>query len=104
MEFQITAGNFTVPEELRELVRLRLSYALGRFQREVSTVRVHLTDLNGPRGGLDKQCKMHAVLKGASAVMSEVTDSEFESAVTRAAKRLSRGLLRQIERRRNHNT
>jgi len=44
------------PRETVDLARTRLEFALGRFAGRVRSVSVSLTDLNGPRGGLDKKC------------------------------------------------
>jgi hypothetical protein len=42
---------------LKEITGERLRFALRRMAQQVSTARVSFTDVNGPRGGVDKQAK-----------------------------------------------
>lgn len=101
MQIRIIGLGGKVPDSLREFVRRRVAFALGRFETRISRVTIRLGDLNGPKGGLDKQCSMQAKLATSGLVIAEVVDSQVESAVARAADRLSRGLRTELERRRD---
>lgn len=46
---------------------LRLS--LGRFNGTVSRVKVTLSDMNGPKGGVDKRCVIAAKMKETGQVV-----------------------------------
>ena len=61
---------------------------------------MQLGDLNGPRGGLDKQCRVTVTLSPSGRVMVEATDANLHSAIDRAADRLERSVTRELERRR----
>jgi ribosome-associated translation inhibitor RaiA len=90
-----------VGPELGRLVERRLSFALSRFGGRLRAVSVSLTDLNGPRGGIDKRCSIQARLSPRGTVRVEHTDSELPAAVDRAATRLARAVARALERRRD---
>ena len=58
MKIVIRAHQVDLTPELRDHVRRRLEFALGRLGPAVRAVQVTLADVNGPRGGVDKQCRM----------------------------------------------
>ena len=51
----------------------RLQFALARFSGHIQRVQVVLEDQNGPRGGLDKHCRVVVRLREAGDVVAEVT-------------------------------
>lgn len=81
-----------------ELARKRLEFALGRFAGRVRSLHVTLTDLNGPRGGLDKHCRIAIRLErlGRLIVIEDV-DAEPEAAISRAAERAARAVTRAVD-------
>ena len=101
MTISVRGYGIDVSPEVGELVERRLSFALSRFGGRVRAVSISLTDLNGPRGGIDKRCSMQARLTPRGTVRVEDTDSELPAAVDRAATRLARAVARALERRRD---
>lgn len=81
-----TSGGW--PPAAIELVRTRLEFALGRFTGRVRSLRVTLKDLNGPRGGLDKYCRIAIRLdRQGRLIVVEDLDAEPEVVIRRAAAR-----------------
>lgn len=74
----------------------RLHFATDRFQRHISDVGVVLRDVNGPHGGIDKQCRVTARLRRGGSLEIEEKRGSFIAAICAAAKRLRRTLARQI--------
>ena len=99
MNIQIHAQDITLTEGLRDYVTRRLAYALIHGQEMVSRIIVRLSDINGPRGGLDKRCGIEILLKGAPAVTIEDTEADIHVAIDRAAERAGRTLDRRLSRR-----
>lgn len=87
-----------IDEELREYLELRLRFALSRFQHRIGKVTVHLKDLNGPRGGVDKQCRIAVGLVPNGSVTIEETDADVMRAIAHAAERAGRTVRRELER------
>lgn len=100
MQLQIVARNLFLTDAQREIVERRLGFALGRFGARIRRVEVVLTDVNGPRGGVDTRCQIVARIVPRGEVRAEVTDLGVEVAVRRAAERISRRTSTELERRR----
>lgn len=80
-----------------ELARRRLEFALGRFAGRVRSLRVRLTDLNGPRGGRDKTCVVSVRLdRPRLVIVIEDTDADERVAISRAAERAARAVARAV--------
>lgn len=102
MELEIRRQDAHLDSAMREFVERRINFALGPFEDRVSRVTVHLDDVNGPKGGVDKQCRILVSLRRASPVKVEDLDIDLASAVGRAADRAGNAVARRVERRRNH--
>lgn len=79
---------------LRGHVRRRLTSAVGRLREHVHEIQVRLSDVNGPRGGLDKRCRV--VLSGTrgGVFVAQGTAANFYQAVDAAADRSARAVRR----------
>ncbi|MBL8490961.1 MAG: HPF/RaiA family ribosome-associated protein [Rhodocyclaceae bacterium] len=99
MHIQIYAEDFDLTEGLRGHVAKRLAYALNHGRDIVSRIVVRLSDVNGPRGGVDKRCGIEVRLKGASTIAIDDTEADLYVAIDRAAERTGRTLDRRIARR-----
>ena len=79
----------------------RARFALGRFAHQIRRAEVVLSDVNGPRGGPDKHCRVRVVLAASSPVVVEITDVDPIAAVSRAVERAARHVGDGIKRRRD---
>lgn len=77
----------------------RLSAALHRFGSRVAHVRVKIDDDNGPRGGVDKHCTIHAKLVRGGLIIAEDRDRDGYAAIDRAVGTLKRAMAKRVERR-----
>jgi ribosomal subunit interface protein len=100
MRFAIRGRHIQLTEALLAHVERRLRFALGRFGPKIRQVAVKLTDLNGPRGGLDKQCQIAVTLSPSGKVRAEATDADLHTAIDLVSERLERAVARELERRR----
>jgi len=98
MRFQIQGNRISVGEELRDYLDLRLRFALSRFQHRIRSVAVGLKDLNGPRGGVDKHCRIRVELIPSGSVTVAETDADLRAAIAHAAERAGRTVRRKLER------
>jgi len=62
MQINIQSHGFTATGALRAHVTRRLQLALGCCADRVSRATVCLSDVNGPRGGVDKRCQIQVRL------------------------------------------
>lgn len=96
----LRSSNVPISVALREHVARRLDFAIRRFAHRIQRVIVRLVDVNGPRGGPDKRCRIVAYLDGSEVVLVEATDSDAYAAVSQAAIRLDERVARALTRRR----
>jgi putative sigma-54 modulation protein len=100
MQLRIHKGNAALSEFDRALTERRLAYAVGRFANRLREVIVRFEDVNGHRGGRDTRCSVEARTVRSGVVTVETLDHSVPSAVSRAADRLARTLIRGSEKRR----
>ena len=98
MRLEVRVRDRELTEGLRAYVDRRLRFALSRFGRRIGLVTVRIADVNGPRGGVDKQCRIHAEVIPSGNVDLEETDADLYAAIDRAADRVRRAIARELER------
>jgi putative sigma-54 modulation protein len=86
------------PKNLPDHIERRLRFALSRFAIRIEKVVVFLHDHNGPKGGIDKVCRVLVKARGCGMIMATVADTDWFVAVDRATSRVGRSVARQIER------
>ena len=86
------------PADLADHIERRLRFALARFGNRVEKVIVFLQDRNGPKGGIDKVCRILAKVQGCGMLMAAVVDSDWNTAVDRATTRIGHTVSRQVSR------
>jgi putative sigma-54 modulation protein len=100
MEMRIRSQHMKVDSSLREAIALRLRAALSRLLERIRWVDVQLADINGPRGGVDKRCRITLRMEQRGTVVVEAQDEDLHAAVARASERVARAVVRAMERRR----
>jgi hypothetical protein len=101
MRLEIRSKGLEVGSGLRDSIRRRLRFVLGRFGSRVRRVTVDLADANAPAGGADKGCRIVALLAPNGRVCVEVRETDLGSALTRAAERVGPAVSRELLRRRD---
>ena len=100
MEIAVRVRDIGWNEYLQSEVQRSVQYAVDRHRSQLGRISIHLTDLNGPRGGVDKQCRITADVRGARPVTILETGDNLLAVVKRAARRLGYRVGRRVHRRR----
>jgi ribosomal subunit interface protein len=100
VNIELRTRGFSLTPALRAYVERRLEFALDRYAERVARVRVVVSDVNGPRGGEDKACRIEIRLRGGGSVRSTEVDGDAYAAVGTAAHRAARALARALQRER----
>ena len=100
MQPEMRGVNYELSNGLKDHIERRLRFALGRFAERIDRLSVRLSDVNGPRGGIDKRCRIAVALVPRGVVMVEGSGDDPFALVTEAAKRAGRAVRRALERRR----
>lgn len=100
MQLQVRARNMVLTEALRVHAERRVQFALSRFGDRIRRVAVQLGDVNGPRGGEDKICRLEVLLSPSGEVRAEESDADLYATIDRAAERAGRSVGRVLTRER----
>lgn len=87
-------------DEERAYVARKLGMKLGKFATSIERVSVRVTDVNGPRGGVDQQCRVKVVLSGLPSVIVERRHATKEAAIDTALRAAEESVRRVVGRRR----
>ena len=85
---------------LKLLIPRRIQFALARFAHAIEAVHVTLADVNGPRGGVDKTCRVRVVGAPVGSFVVEASAADARTALDEAAARAGHTLARALQRRR----
>jgi ribosome-associated translation inhibitor RaiA len=81
-------------------IRRKLGTKLGKFARSVERVTVRARDANGPRGGVDQECRVKVVLSGLPSVVVRRRHAALHVAIDEALNAVERAVRRSVGRRR----
>jgi putative sigma-54 modulation protein len=104
MKIDILVSNLSFKPEHEQHVTQRAHWALDQLAEKINRIEVRLTDINGPRGGIDKRCRILVffnqgeplLVQTHGAHIGHVIDHSFERIGRAVRKRL--GCLTQIRR------
>lgn len=102
MNLQISGREEKVSDRLREHIERRVKFALQRFAQHIRKMHVQLRDLNGPRGGIDKSCKLTIFLLSGAAMVLEERGPNAYGAIDCLVDKAARIIVGRLERKRGH--
>ena len=80
--------------DLRDLTERRVRFVLRRLSWLVPRAEVQMSDVNGPRGGIDKRCQVALQTDGAGSVVVTAVAKDWRNALDNALARAARFLMR----------
>jgi hypothetical protein len=83
---------------MRELSIARVRFALRRLRALVPRAKVQFSDVNGPRGGVDKRCQVELTTDSAGTVVIVSLARDWRTALDRSLGRATRVLTRSLQR------
>jgi len=98
MQIDIEAHGTELSADARQRVEHRMRNVLARLAHRVTHVVVYLTDLNGPRGGVDKHCCVEVRMSHERAVVVEEKHRDLFHAVDRGLSRAAQAVTRRVKR------
>jgi hypothetical protein len=90
----------SIDEEQEAYIRRKLGTKLGKYASSIERISVRLTDMNGPRGGVDQRCRVKVVLSALPSVVVERRHAEVDAAIDTALRATSAAVGRIVGRRR----
>jgi hypothetical protein len=84
--------------QMRDMSVERVRFALRRLNTWVPRARVQFSDVNGPRGGVDKRCQVELSTDAAGTVVIASLARDWRTALDRSLGRATRVLTRSLQR------
>ncbi len=99
MHIDLTVKGVAKTPALDRLLHHKLPYAFDQFGRWVRDVALAVEDLNGPKGGVDKRCRLTVSVPRSAAVVIDERGADLLAVVTNAIDRAAQSLARLRDRR-----
>jgi putative sigma-54 modulation protein len=96
--FELHSPDLALPADIGVYVRAKLIAKLAKFGRQVTELLVHLKDVNGARGGVDKSCHVEVRLAGREPVNIEERHEDLRAAIDLAVERAAEAVHRHLDR------
>jgi putative sigma-54 modulation protein len=100
MKVRLVRKGVVADEDLQSFIGAKLQSTLSRLAHRVSTVRIQVEDMNGPRGGLDKRCVVLLSGRGFDSLIIDVRDTRLYPAIASALESAARAVVRALQRQR----
>lgn len=100
MKLTIRTRHLELTPETSEEIRQRLYTAFARISPWIRAADVTIADINGPKGGADKQCRMRIRGRSIPGIVVEHVGVETLATIATAAERAEQAVLRKLARRR----
>ncbi|MFT5450453.1 MAG: putative sigma-54 modulation protein [Gammaproteobacteria bacterium] len=101
MQIDIQTFHFSITEVLRSYIERQLCTSLSFCDELIQRVDIRLSDIDGPRGGVDKFCRVRVGLSGLPEVVVDDCDVDLYAAIDRAANCAGRTVQRRVTRKRH---
>ncbi len=82
---------------LRDVAEDRLRFALRRLSRQVAVAKLSFSDVNGPRGGVDKRAQIHLNLQAHGTLVVVAIANNWRAALENALRLTVAKVLRTIK-------
>ena len=86
-------------ESVRQQAQERMRFVTRRLRPFISWARIRVSDLNGPRGGVDKRCRIELKTEHQGRVVIESVATDWTAALALALGRVQRVVVRAQQRR-----
>ena len=96
MRLRLSGRGVKLSAELKNYVTRRLHFSLGRFAGRIRSLSIHLSDINGPRGGIDKVCDIRVDVGFRKPVIVRERQANIHTAVAFAVDRAERVVQRHL--------
>ena len=88
MKVVISAKRLQDEKAINEHIKHRLSFAFSRTRRFIRSIEFILSDIQGPKGGVDNECKVIVEPESSDAIVIvelwEKTERGIDRCITRA--------------------
>lgn len=98
MNVDIQSLGFPTTDAISDHAKRRLHFVLARHTDRIARVSMRLGDCNGPRGGVDKFCRVQVYLIDAPVAVIHDVGTDLYEVIDRAADRVGRTVVKHLDR------
>ena len=102
MILEINNKQGEIDEDVATEAKRLVQFSLNRFEGVVSQVKVRFFDVNGPKGGIDKRCRISTKLSTTGQVIVSGKGGNYIEAFSNCLEKLIRSVRRKVEKRRHY--
>lgn len=99
MEIVVNDKQKLLSEAAVNRAQLRVSASFAKFSDNVKSVTITVEDVNGPKGGVDKECRVLVRLKKLKDVVIKTNNESISKSIPGAIDRAARSVGRLLDRR-----
>jgi putative sigma-54 modulation protein len=96
MQIDILPSHLSLNDEHHERIAHRAQFALARLGDQIRRVEVRLADINGPRGGIDKRCRVLVFLNRGEPLLVEAQGSQLTELIDRTLGRTGQAVRKRL--------
>ena len=96
MLVNIQSRHFSLSTALSKYVKSKIQIMQSRYESKIISINVSLFDINGPKGGEDKCCKIVIKINVTSSIVVQQTAEDLYNAINTYSRRARRAVKRQI--------
>lgn len=100
MQVRIQTSGFDLTPAIAAWAHERIAGALDRFAEDVVAADVYLKDVNGPKGGMDKEASVRIRQRFGAAIYAEALSDDMYAAIDLLSRRARRCVRRARRKRR----
>ena len=98
MKLIINARDPITDQQVYEHIEHRIGFAFARIRESIRSITLTLCDINGPKGGIDKQCKIMIKADSLPTIVIVERQAETIHAIDRCISRAGKNLIQHIKR------
>ena len=83
--------------QMRDLSVERVRFTLRRLSAVVSRAKVQFSDINGPRGGVDKRCQIELSTEATGTLVIATLAQDWRTALDLSLRRAARAVKRGVQ-------
>ncbi len=102
MKLAIKARNLTLSPSESERIKRRVHYCFFRIKHHIRDISLTLEDINGPKGGRDKECRINVSLNSGKTLFLSEKQAELGHAADKVLQRASFNVQKRLKRTSKH--
>jgi ribosomal subunit interface protein len=100
MQTVIRSSDFSLTDALETFIKQQARKSMRKCSSQVARLVIRIKDINGPKGGQDKECSVEVMLPNHGPIVVSKRSSDAYSSIRKALGRASRTTLRKLKKRR----